>query len=176
MGLCDILGITTPISWSMDRRLVDGKTERLIDLCRWRAPPVPLRPSAKAYPRAVSFRGESWHRAGVHGLPRDTVMHTQLFPPFEPPRQCHYRSDPQRRWRRWRSYLEPAAVKLFNLGDDAAATARRRVYARVPPPRHSAGRRRGHQRLRSDLCERRVARTTPCRSRCRSMRPTRACV
>jgi hypothetical protein len=33
-AICKLLGITTKISWSMDYTLVDGKTERLVDLCR----------------------------------------------------------------------------------------------------------------------------------------------
>jgi hypothetical protein len=32
--ICGLLGITTKISWSMDYTLVDGKTERLVDLCQ----------------------------------------------------------------------------------------------------------------------------------------------
>lgn len=31
--ICDILGIKTTISWSMDYDLVDGRTERLVGLC-----------------------------------------------------------------------------------------------------------------------------------------------
>lgn len=33
-ALCGLLGIPTPISWSMDYVLVDGKTERLVGLCK----------------------------------------------------------------------------------------------------------------------------------------------
>ena len=33
-GICDLLGISTPIRFSMDFELVEGKTERLIDLCK----------------------------------------------------------------------------------------------------------------------------------------------
>ncbi|HZZ95338.1 MAG TPA: WbqC family protein [Usitatibacter sp.] len=33
-AVCDILGIRTKISWSMDFELVDGKTERLVGLCK----------------------------------------------------------------------------------------------------------------------------------------------
>lgn len=32
--ICDILGINTKISWSMNYNLVEGKTDRLIDLCK----------------------------------------------------------------------------------------------------------------------------------------------
>lgn len=34
LALCSILGITTPITWSTEYQLVEGKTERLVDLCR----------------------------------------------------------------------------------------------------------------------------------------------
>jgi hypothetical protein len=33
-GINQVLGIDTAITWSMDYRLADGKTERLVDLCR----------------------------------------------------------------------------------------------------------------------------------------------
>lgn len=32
--ICDILGITTPLSWSMDHPQREGKTERLVGLCQ----------------------------------------------------------------------------------------------------------------------------------------------
>lgn len=32
-AICPLLGIFTPIKWSWDYHLVDGKTERLVDLC-----------------------------------------------------------------------------------------------------------------------------------------------
>ena len=34
IGICQILGITTQITWSMNYKLVEGKTERLVDLCK----------------------------------------------------------------------------------------------------------------------------------------------
>ena len=34
IGICRILGITTQITWSMNYKLVEGKTERLVDLCK----------------------------------------------------------------------------------------------------------------------------------------------
>lgn len=33
-AICDLLGIRTRITWSMDYQTIDGKTERLVDLCR----------------------------------------------------------------------------------------------------------------------------------------------
>jgi len=33
-AVCSLLGIRTKISWSMEYRLVEGKTERLIELCK----------------------------------------------------------------------------------------------------------------------------------------------
>ena len=34
IGICQILGITTQITWSMNYKLVEGKTERLVNLCK----------------------------------------------------------------------------------------------------------------------------------------------
>jgi hypothetical protein len=33
-GICEILGISTPLTWSMDYQITDGKNERLISICR----------------------------------------------------------------------------------------------------------------------------------------------
>jgi len=33
-AICEILGINTKLSWSMDYHLTEGKTERLVDLCK----------------------------------------------------------------------------------------------------------------------------------------------
>ena len=49
-AICGVLGIETRLSWSMDYDLVDGKTERLIGLCRAAgAGHYVSGPSAKAY-------------------------------------------------------------------------------------------------------------------------------
>ena len=49
-AVCRILGIDTKLSWSMDYELVDGKTERLVGLCKsTRATHYVSGPSARDY-------------------------------------------------------------------------------------------------------------------------------
>jgi hypothetical protein len=49
-AICQILGIKTTLSWSMDYQLIEGKTERLIDLCRQAGAALYISgPSAKGY-------------------------------------------------------------------------------------------------------------------------------
>lgn len=49
-GICHILGIKTRISWSMDYDLVEGRNERLVDLCRQAGASEYLSgPAAKTY-------------------------------------------------------------------------------------------------------------------------------
>ncbi len=81
-AICHLLGIDTRISWSMDYRLVEGKTERLVDLCQQAgATEYVSGPTAKGYIDehlfaeariAVSYIDYS-------GYPE----YDQLFPPFE---------------------------------------------------------------------------------------------
>ena len=33
-AMCEVLGITTPMTWSTDYGVIEGKTERLVDLCQ----------------------------------------------------------------------------------------------------------------------------------------------
>ncbi|HEX3559061.1 MAG TPA: WbqC family protein [Pyrinomonadaceae bacterium] len=80
--ICRLLGIETKISWSMDYHLAEGKTERLVDLCK--------RAGAQEYisgPAAGDYIDESlFRREGIalrymdySGYPE----YDQLFPPFE---------------------------------------------------------------------------------------------
>jgi hypothetical protein len=56
-ALCEMLGITTKISWSTDYGVIEGKTERLIDLCRKSGATVYLSgPAAKDYIQEELFR------------------------------------------------------------------------------------------------------------------------
>jgi hypothetical protein len=80
--ICLILGITTKLSWSMDYRLVDGKTERLVDLCQ--------QAGADEYisgPAARDYMDEQlFEQAGVKLTYMDYtgyLPYQQLFPPFE---------------------------------------------------------------------------------------------
>jgi hypothetical protein len=79
--VCAILGITTPIRWSSEFDLAEGKTERLVDLC--------LKAGATDYysgPAAKSYMDESlFQKAGIKvhyfdysGYP----VYTQLFGEF----------------------------------------------------------------------------------------------
>jgi len=57
--ICDLLGIKTRLSWSMDYQLVEGKTERLVDLCKKAGASEYLSgPSAKTYVNEEIFRSE----------------------------------------------------------------------------------------------------------------------
>jgi hypothetical protein len=82
VAICDILGIRTKISWSMDYRLTDGKTDRLIDLCRQLgATEYVSGPAARAYIDDTRF-GEAnilLRYVDYSGYPE----YPQLYPPFE---------------------------------------------------------------------------------------------
>lgn len=58
--VCDILGITTKITWSSDYELIEGKTERLVGLCKDTGADVYLSgPAAKDYIVDELFERES---------------------------------------------------------------------------------------------------------------------
>ena len=49
-SICTMLGIETPISWSTDYQLIEGRTERLVSLCRQTHAAVYFSgPAAKSY-------------------------------------------------------------------------------------------------------------------------------
>jgi hypothetical protein len=80
--LCALLGIKTKLSWSMDHPMVEGKTERLVDLCRQvEAQEYISGPSAKAYIDEELFRAQGimLRYMDYTGYPE----YDQLFPPFE---------------------------------------------------------------------------------------------
>lgn len=80
-SICQLLGITTKLSWSMDYKLVDGKTERLINLCQQAGATEYISgPSAKAYMQDNLFK-----EAGMNLSYMDYSNYpeySQLFPPF----------------------------------------------------------------------------------------------
>lgn len=81
-AICGVLGIKTTISWSADYRLVEGRTERLVDLCRQaRATEYLSGPSARGYLDEAQFRkaGIALRFMDYTGYPE----YAQLFPPFE---------------------------------------------------------------------------------------------
>lgn len=80
--ICRILGIDTRLSWSMDYRLIDGKTERLVDLCKQAGATAYVSgPAAKGYIDEALFTeaGLALRYVDYGGYPE----YNQLFPPFE---------------------------------------------------------------------------------------------
>lgn len=80
-AICAILGISTRISWSMDYQVVEGKTERIVSLCRQAGATSYLSgPSARGYLEASQFEA-----AGIELVFFDYAgypEYPQLHPPF----------------------------------------------------------------------------------------------
>jgi len=80
--VCQLLGIETKLSWSSDYQLVDGKTERLVELCRQAGASDYLSgPAARDYLdesqfAAVGIRVRWMEYSGYREYP-------QVYPPFE---------------------------------------------------------------------------------------------
>jgi len=82
VAICEILGINTKLSWSMDYNLVTGKTERIVDLCKQAgATEYVSGPTAKGYIDEKLFREEGIALSYMDYL--DYPEYRQLFPPFE---------------------------------------------------------------------------------------------
>lgn len=80
--VCEIIGIATPITWSRDYQLVDGKIERLVDLCRQAGADEYLSgPAGKDYLQVKPFSdaGITLTYVDYSGYPE----YHQLHPPFE---------------------------------------------------------------------------------------------
>jgi hypothetical protein len=80
--ICDILGIKNKLSWSMDYIIADGKTERLVDLCKQVGGTEYISgPAAKAYIDSRLFDEENitLRYMDYSGYPE----YNQLFPPFD---------------------------------------------------------------------------------------------
>jgi hypothetical protein len=81
-AICGILGISTHLSWSNDYQLIDGKTERLVDLCKQAGGTHYISgPSARDYIDAAQFEqaGISLSYMDYSGYPE----YPQHYPPFE---------------------------------------------------------------------------------------------
>ena len=81
-AICGILGICTKLSWSMDYELVDGRTERLVDICRQAGATTYVSgPSARSYIDHEQFLAANVDLAyfDYSGYPE----YPQLFPPFD---------------------------------------------------------------------------------------------
>lgn len=80
--VCSILGIKTPITWSRDYLLVDGQTERLVDLCRQLGGDEYLSgPAAKNYIEPGLFAGANIRLTYVDYS--EYPEYPQLYPPFD---------------------------------------------------------------------------------------------
>jgi hypothetical protein len=78
---CGLLGITTPIRWSTDYDLVEGKTERLVSICQQAGATRYLSgPAARDYirPELFAAAGITLEYADYSGYPE----YPQLYPPF----------------------------------------------------------------------------------------------
>lgn len=96
--LRDLLGISTPFSWSSDYPASGEKTERLLSICRAaRADRYISGPAARAYLDEARFRAEGIELAWMSYA--DYPTYPQLHPPFE--------------------HGVSVLDLLFNVGDDA---------------------------------------------------------
>ena len=81
-AICEMLGISTKLTWSWEYTILDGKTERLVSLCQQAGAEVYLSgPSAASYIDATQF-----NNAGIELVYfdySDYPEYRQLFPPFE---------------------------------------------------------------------------------------------
>jgi hypothetical protein len=81
-GLCQLLGISTKLSWSMDYVLVPGQTARLVDLCRQAGATEYISgPAARDYIDPLQFEhaGITLSFFDYSGYPE----YPQLYPPFD---------------------------------------------------------------------------------------------
>lgn len=81
-AICELLGITTRLTWSTDYRIIEGKTERLVDLCKQAgAKHYVSGPTAQGYLDEELFKQEGLKVTYIDysGYPE----YPQLFPPFE---------------------------------------------------------------------------------------------
>lgn len=83
IAICQLLGINTAISWSMDYDMIGDKTEKLVYLCQQLGATHYLSgPTAKSYLKEELFarQGISVSYMDYSGYPE----YRQLYPPFEP--------------------------------------------------------------------------------------------
>lgn len=81
-GICDLLGITTPITWSTDYVSVEGKTDRLISLCQQaNATEYISGPSARAYMDHALFEAANIQLTYMEYS--GYAEYPQLYPPFD---------------------------------------------------------------------------------------------
>ena len=81
-AICHVLGVNTKLTWSSEYQISEGKTERLLDVCRQAGATDYLSgPSAKAYldERLMAEGGVTVHYMDYADYPE----YRQLYPPFE---------------------------------------------------------------------------------------------
>jgi hypothetical protein len=79
--ICSWLGIHTKISWSSDYQIIDGKTERLVHICKQAGATEYLSgPSARDYIDAGLFRSEGMDVSYMDYS--RYPQYEQLYPPF----------------------------------------------------------------------------------------------
>lgn len=81
-AICEILGITTKMSWSTDYKLTAGKTQRIVDLCEQAGATEYISgPAAKAYIDDDLFRAKG---IAVSYIDYSGYLeYHQLYPPFD---------------------------------------------------------------------------------------------
>ena len=82
LAICQLLGVHTQITRSMDYGVIDDKTERLVDLCKKAGATSYLSgPAAKSYinPDLFSIEGIDLEYMDYSGYPE----YQQLYPPFK---------------------------------------------------------------------------------------------
>ena len=81
-SICEMLGIKTKISWSMDYELTDGRNEVLVDLCKeLGASEYISGPSAKGYIDEALFKNNSIKLKYIDYS--EYPEYNQLYPPFD---------------------------------------------------------------------------------------------
>jgi hypothetical protein len=82
VAVCDILGIRTKLTWSMDYELAAGATERLVGICRQAGADTYVSgPSARAYIDQAAF--DSARIKLVYFDYAGYPEYPQLYPPFD---------------------------------------------------------------------------------------------
>jgi hypothetical protein len=81
-AICDVLGIRTRLSWSMDYELASGRTERLAGICAQAGADTYISgPAARAYIDPATF--EAAHVKLVYFDYAGYPEYAQLHPPFD---------------------------------------------------------------------------------------------
>ena len=160
--LCDLLGIRTKLSWSMDYQARPGRTERLVSICRQAgADHLCLR----TVRRVPIWHEDLFRAAGLECsilTTPDTRSTQQLFPPFD-----HHvsvdRPDFQHRTARDAVHAAPLIMQPLDRRDAVPVGA---APGGVPRPGQQGRGGSGTRRLRNRFSSTTDRRTTRWTSRC----------